>query len=129
MRSMINVLDRARRFQFPGGVAMCLMRAVVLLAISNIQISAHKQPVLDYLPRVGPMPLRFESGRTDLNGFAFPPLNMGIRTKESPTNLPPLLSDTNHVLPMLTKLPNTNRIARVVTNAPMATADAPTTNS
>src|ERR1044071_9336034 len=96
--SMINVLGRARRFQLPAGVAMCLIRTVLLLAISRVQTSAHKKPVLDYLPRVGPIPLRFETEGDDLKKFALPPLNMGIATKENLTNLPAGLSETNGTL-------------------------------
>jgi hypothetical protein len=124
---MINVLDRARRFHTPAGAAVCLVRAVILFSISSVPLSAHKKPVMDYLPRVGPMPLRFEAARPASNSFTMPPLDMGKSTKNVSTNTSTSFG-TNQVLPRFVQLPVTNRIAKIavpmdepITIAPPAT--------
>jgi len=125
--SMINVLDRARRFSFRSGAAVCLIRVAALFSISTIQSSANRNPVSDYLPRVGPAPLRFEAQRADLMKFALPPLDMGTKTND--TNPPPLFPETIDPLPDLTQWPLPTQATNSVPNGPVPRVEVTETNA
>jgi hypothetical protein len=104
------------RAGFQARAAARFVCAAAALSTQLLHGSAQKpKPPVDYLARVGPMPLRFETQPISLKQTDLPPLNMGSRTKENTNTV--ALSRTN-ALPTLAQVATTtNKLVAPRTNA------------